>query len=135
MSSFGDITPGGPLVTSRPLATLRRYLHVPLFNTERAWAYAMELKQDLERKVEPRKRGHLIRRLAKACAFAAELLRLVQQCCDSRSALEAEAYLAMMQGTWLMQKETSWEKALAKFTRARWVSPTGSSSAAGGMAD
>ena len=44
----------------------RRHLHIPLVCAERAWSYAMELKNQIEQNLEARKRQHLIRRLAKA---------------------------------------------------------------------
>lgn len=56
-----------------------RHLHVPLFNAERAWSYAMELKGQAEQQgaagssgaaggVNLQKRNHLKRRLAKVAA-------------------------------------------------------------------
>ena len=60
------------------LGTLHRQLHIPLFSAERAWSYAMELKNLAEQNagaagssaaegggVDLRKRNHLKRRLAK----------------------------------------------------------------------
>lgn len=42
-----------------------RHLHIPLVSAERAWSYAMELKNQIEQVLEPHKRHHLIRRLSK----------------------------------------------------------------------
>ncbi|GAB4820832.1 hypothetical protein N2152v2_007878 [Parachlorella kessleri] len=96
-----------------------RYLHIPLVCAERAWSYAMELKNQLEQKSEPRKRQHLVRRLAKAAAHAQDLLRLAGDRCDARSSLEADAYAALMGGNVLLERESDWEGALARFLRAR----------------
>ncbi|KAK9814357.1 hypothetical protein WJX72_004470 [[Myrmecia] bisecta] len=96
-----------------------RYLEIPLVNAERAWAYAMELKNQVEEKPDPRKRLHLIRRLAKAARWAGELARVAAQRCDVRTCLEAEAYLAWMSGNVLLEKEVDWETALAKYLRAQ----------------
>lgn len=45
-----------------------RYLEICVMLTERAWAYAMQLRQ--ESNTEPRKRFHLIKRLRKAAALS-----------------------------------------------------------------
>ena len=58
-------------------------------NTERAWAYAMELK--LLANTEPRKKFHLVRRLRKAASSAQELVDLCEaDICDARTKLEAK---------------------------------------------
>lgn len=101
---------------------LRRHLHIPLVSAERAWAHAMELKKDTEDKVDARKRHHSVRRFAKASYWAAELSRFASHCCDTRGALEAEAYASWMAGNVLLEKETDWEKALAHYARAKYVS-------------
>lgn len=51
-----------------------RFIHIPLISAERAWAYAMQLKQ--ESNIEPRKRFHLVRKLRKACSYALHLQEL-----------------------------------------------------------
>jgi signal recognition particle subunit SRP68 len=102
-----------------PAAPAASFLHIPLFNAERAWAYAMELKKELESSMDKRKRQHLIRRLAKAHRWAVDCAALVGQRCDPGSALEAEAYAAWMHGNLLLEKESDWELALAKYMRAK----------------
>ncbi|KAI7837680.1 hypothetical protein COHA_008473 [Chlorella ohadii] len=96
-----------------------RHLHIPLVQAERAWAYAMDLKGQLEQQMEAQKRQHLIRRLAKAVRHAAELVQLTAARCDARTQLEAEAYSLWMAGSLLLEKESDWEGALARFLRAR----------------
>lgn len=51
-----------------------RYLHIPLIMAERAWAYAMQLRQ--ESNTEPRKRFHLVGKMRKACSYALQLQEL-----------------------------------------------------------
>lgn len=53
-----------------------RLLCVPLLQAERAWAHAMQLRQ--EANTEPRKKFHLVSRLKKACAHAHMLLQLCE---------------------------------------------------------
>ncbi|PRW56110.1 Signal recognition particle subunit SRP68 isoform A [Chlorella sorokiniana] len=96
-----------------------RHLHIPLVQAERAWAYAMDLKSQLEEQMQAQKRQHLIRRLAKAARHAVELVQLTAARCDARSQLEAEAYSLWMAGSLLLEKESDWEGALARFLRAR----------------
>ena len=62
-----------------------------------------------------------MRRLAKAVRHADVLASLAGTRADTRTALEAEAYAALMAGTWLMEKETDWGLALKKLTRAQWA--------------
>ena len=66
-------------------APASRHLHIPLVQAERAWAYAMDLKSQLEQKAEASTRHHLIRRLAKAAQHAGELAALAAQRCDART--------------------------------------------------
>lgn len=88
---------------------------------ERAWAFAMDLKSQLEQQATPAKRQHLVRRLAKASRHAAELAALAAARCDARTQLEAEAYSLWMAGSVLLERESDWEGALARFLRARWA--------------
>jgi hypothetical protein len=101
-----------------------RHLHIILMSAERCWSHAMQLKKESEGEGQsttaPRKRHHALRRLRKAAVWAAELSRFAAACCDTRSALEAEAYSSWMAGNVLMERETDWEKALATYSRARW---------------
>ncbi|KAG2435569.1 hypothetical protein HYH02_011863 [Chlamydomonas schloesseri] len=107
-----------------PNITDVRHLQVPLFSAERAWSQAMELKKEAEATgsagtADPRKRQHLIRRLAKAVLWATELARFSAERADTRGALEAEAYCSWMSGQLLLERESDWELALAKFSRAK----------------
>ncbi|CAI5989823.1 unnamed protein product [Closterium sp. NIES-64] len=106
-----------------------RHLHIPLFSAERAWAYAMELKQAISeagsaaaaQAAFARKRAHLLRRLARAARWADGFSHLCAARADSKTALEAEAYASYMWGTVLMERETDFDAALQKFSRARTV--------------
>ncbi|XP_052866032.1 signal recognition particle subunit SRP68 [Anopheles cruzii] len=73
-------------------------LHIPLMLAERAWSYAMQLRQ--ESNTELRKRYHLIQKLRKACGYALQLQALcASDHCDARTKLESEAYSAWMHGS------------------------------------
>lgn len=48
-----------------------RFIHIPLILAERAWSFAMQLRQ--ESNTEPRKKFHLISKLKKAVVYAHQL--------------------------------------------------------------
>jgi len=87
-------------------------------SAERAWAYAMDIKNEIEQDNAPNKRNHMIRRLAKACVHANEVLEIAKACCDTRSQFEAEAYSAWMCGTLHLERGKDWGKALSHFHHA-----------------
>lgn len=72
-----------------------RYIHLPLFCAERAWAYAMQLKS--EANTEVRKRYHMMSRLKKAVSYAEELFVLCEhEKCDARTKLESQVMILLM---------------------------------------
>ncbi|XP_067860481.1 signal recognition particle subunit SRP68 [Heptranchias perlo] len=86
----------GKKVTAEILSD-NRYLLLVLMDAERAWSYAMQLKQ--EANTEPRKRFHLFSRLRKAVKHAEELERLCESNrVDAKTKLEAQAYTAYLTG-------------------------------------
>ncbi|KAI5651758.1 RNA-binding signal recognition particle 68 domain-containing protein [Phthorimaea operculella] len=97
-----------------------RLLCVPLLQAERAWAHAMQLRQ--EANTEPRKKFHLVSRLKKASAHAQTLLQLCEQSgvCDARTQLEAGAYAAWLGGVLLLELQ-QWRAAAESLQRASLV--------------
>ncbi|CAH2106558.1 unnamed protein product [Euphydryas editha] len=97
-----------------------RLLCVPLLQAERAWAHAMQLRQ--EANTEPRKKFHLVSRLKKACNHAHMLLQLCEQsgACDARTQLEAGAYAAWLSGALLLELQ-QWRPAAESLQRAQLV--------------
>lgn len=70
---------------------LCRYLLLVLMEAERAWSYAMQLKQ--EANTEPRKRFHLLARLRKAAKHSEKLEKLCESPrVDAKTKLEAQVY-------------------------------------------
>lgn len=66
-----------------------RFLHLPLFNAERSWYYAMQLKS--EANTEPRKKFHMLSKIKKAVSFAEELNELCKSPkCDAQTQLESQ---------------------------------------------
>jgi len=103
---------------SKEVITDAKFLQIPLMSAERAWALAMQLKQ--EANSEPRKRFHLMERLRKAVKHAAELAVFGDALGDARTKLETQAYHAWMNGTLSFELE-HWENALQSFDRAKTI--------------
>lgn len=85
--------------------------------SERAWARAMERKED---DGNLRAKFHSVRRLRKAVTWAEELVKVCNACADNRTQLEAEAYLAWMRGNELFERE-SWTAAQAPLLQAKTI--------------
>lgn len=51
-----------------------KFIHIPLISSERAWAYAMQLRQ--EANTEPRKKFHLVSKLKRACFYSLQMQEL-----------------------------------------------------------
>lgn len=68
-----------------------RYLHLYVYDCERAWAFAMELKQESANSMDTRQRHHLVKRLKRAAQHAQTLYTLCQnQTVESRTVLDAK---------------------------------------------
>ena len=97
-----------------------RFIIIPLMMAERAWSYAMQLKQDNENDDFPRKYFHMKRRLTKAARWSTTLKDLCATVGDARTALEAEAYEAWMHANLTLENE-NWSGAVEKYMHAREV--------------
>lgn len=96
-----------------------KFLYLPLIQAERAWGYAMQLKQ--ESNTEPRKKFHLISRLRKAVSHALHLEYICQSpLCDARTKLEAQAYAAWMQGSLFFELQ-DWKQASEKLLLSQTI--------------
>ncbi|CAG5947341.1 unnamed protein product [Menidia menidia] len=93
-----------------------RYLLLVLMEAERAWSYAMQLKQ--EANTEPRKRFHLLSRLRKAAKHSEKLEKLCESPrVDAKTKLEAQAYTAYLTGMVEFELQaTIYEKLASAFT-------------------
>mmetsp|Transcript_94265 Transcript_94265/g.170263 ORF Transcript_94265/g.170263 Transcript_94265/m.170263 type:complete len:584 (-) Transcript_94265:120-1871(-) len=97
-----------------------RFILVPLVRAERAWSYGVQLKSDNANATapNPRWRHHAIQRFAKAVTWAKKLEAVCKVHCDPQTQLDAECYCALLEGTWLLEKEM-WAEARAKLVRCR----------------
>ncbi|XP_065549683.1 signal recognition particle subunit SRP68 [Lathamus discolor] len=108
----------GKKVTEEILSD-NRYLLLILMDAERAWSYAMQLKQ--EANTEPRKRFHLLSRLRKAVKHAEELERLCESNrVDAKTKLEAQAYMAYLTGM-LRFEHQEWKAAMEAFNKCKTI--------------
>ncbi|KAM7289798.1 signal recognition particle subunit SRP68 [Ixodes scapularis] len=97
-----------------------RFLLLLVVQCERAWAHAMQLRQ--EANTEPRKRFHLFARLKKAVKHAQGLAALCTASprCDARCKLEAQAYSAHLCGT-LYTEQQQWKEAMECLHQAQTI--------------
>ncbi|CAG0912814.1 unnamed protein product, partial [Notodromas monacha] len=94
-----------------------RYFLILLMSAERAWSYAMQLKQ--EANTEPRKKFHMVSRLKKAVAHAIKLEAVCESNkCHAVTKLESQAYSAWLTGFYLFEKQ-KWADALQALTKAQ----------------
>ncbi|XP_012171630.1 signal recognition particle subunit SRP68 [Bombus terrestris] len=101
------------------MVTDDKFLQVPLMMAERAWSYAMQLRQ--ESNTEPRKKFHLISRLRKAATYSLQLQELIESVnCDARTKLEAQAYVAWIHGSLHFELQL-WKKAMENLKKAQVV--------------
>lgn len=97
-----------------------RFLYLPLMLAERAWSYAMQLRQ--EANTEPRKRFHLVNKLRRACIYSLQLqeLCLASKRLDDKTKLEVEAYVAGMHGN-LHFELGLWQTAAEHFKKSQII--------------
>lgn len=96
-----------------------KFLQIPLMMAERAWSYAMQLRQ--ESNTEPRKKFHLISRLRKAATYSLQLQDLIENInCDARTKLEAQAYVAWIHGSLHFEIQL-WKNAMENLKKAQVV--------------
>ena len=96
-----------------------KLLLIPLFQCERAWSYAMQLKQ--EANSDPRKKFHLLNRLRKAAKVAQHLDTLSQSAkCDARTKLESQGYANLINGQLCFEGQ-KWQESLNYFNISKRI--------------
>eukprot|EP01134_Creolimax_fragrantissima_P001737 CFRG1737T1 len=103
-------------------------LQIPLFEAERCWAYAMELKatmgMELKRSAaEGHRMSHHVRNKLKVAAKHASVLEDLcsnSDFCDERTGLEAKAYGSWMNGILAFELQ-NWEEALRLLNLAKKI--------------
>ncbi|CAJ1392650.1 unnamed protein product [Effrenium voratum] len=97
-----------------------KWVCIPLVQTERAWAFGVQLKADNAAASADnlRWRRHSERKFRKAHFYAQHLESVCKVHFDQRTQLEAEAYAAYISGTWLKERE-NWAEAKTKLARCK----------------
>lgn len=97
-----------------------RFLYIPLILAERAWSYAMQLRQ--ESNTEPRKKFHLTNKLRRACTYALQLQELcaASNRLDAKTKLEVDGYVACMHGH-LHFELGLWKSAAENFKKSQII--------------
>jgi signal recognition particle subunit SRP68 len=96
------------------------HLMILLLSAERAWSYAMELKDASTTDGLHKLKHGSISRLSKAVKWAVQLRSICLEKGDPQTALEATAYADWLYGHLQLQKE-SWQEALTKLTSAKTI--------------
>ncbi|KAI8976517.1 hypothetical protein BDB01DRAFT_853155 [Pilobolus umbonatus] len=96
-----------------------RQLTLYLYETERSWAFGMELKQELAKSMETRQRHHLIKKLKRATQHAQTLAELGSSL-DERTVLDIKAYCSLMKG-YLLLEQQHYKEAYESFVESRFI--------------
>ncbi|KAI8373324.1 hypothetical protein BD560DRAFT_394627 [Blakeslea trispora] len=98
-----------------------RYLQLYLFESERAWAYAMELKHASTNTIDTRPHHHLIKRLKRASQYAEQLHQHAQQqSVNHPTLLDTKAYALSMKA-YLLFEQQQWKEALDRLIQSRMI--------------
>lgn len=95
-------------------------LYIPLMNAERAWAYAMEMKERSQKSHNARTFTHIGNKLKRATQHAHQLQQICYQTGDDMTKIQSDAYYYHMKGNELMEKE-DWKAALESYLLTRSV--------------
>ncbi|KAM7542388.1 hypothetical protein Aperf_G00000015592 [Anoplocephala perfoliata] len=92
------------------VVTDARHIILAVFEIERCWAYAMQLRS--EANSEHRKKFHMISRLRKAAKYGQLLNEIMNAvtCCGAQTKLELTAYIQWINGLFLFEQQ-EWAKA------------------------
>ncbi|KAJ1734210.1 signal recognition particle subunit srp68 [Coemansia sp. Benny D160-2] len=119
--SQGSSTSYKPIVVTAEMVSEARHIEILVLQTERAWAFAMDLRELHSRTEEPRQHYHLVRRLKAACKAGRYLADVAHAVCDLQTALAASAYWLQMQSQLRFELE-EWEAAMDSAVFSRVIS-------------
>uniref|UniRef100_A0A914UKZ0 Signal recognition particle subunit SRP68 n=1 Tax=Plectus sambesii TaxID=2011161 RepID=A0A914UKZ0_9BILA len=99
-----------------------RFLQVAVFDAERCWSYAMQLKQEMGEDAASRKKFHMLSKLRKAVKHVTDLDSIARHCekVDPPTKLEVQAYSAWINGC-LHFELKQWIKAMEFFRAAKTI--------------
>eukprot|EP01138_Halocafeteria_seosinensis_P007273 gb/GECG01007436.1/.p1 GENE.gb/GECG01007436.1/~~gb/GECG01007436.1/.p1 ORF type:complete len:193 (+),score=23.68 gb/GECG01007436.1/:1-579(+) len=104
-----------PKPITKDIVSDKRHLELLLFNAERAWAYALQLKNDNGQEgMPPRAHHHMMKRLRKAFSWAETLRSIAHETATPETILEAEGYVSYLYGVIAIEEE-AWVDAAGSF--------------------
>uniref|UniRef100_A0A915PQE9 Signal recognition particle subunit SRP68 n=1 Tax=Setaria digitata TaxID=48799 RepID=A0A915PQE9_9BILA len=111
-----------PRKLSFDIVTEERCLQIAVFDAERNWSYAIQLKQEAGEDSHSRKRFHMIGKLRRAVKHSSNLESVIKSCerADAVTRLESQAYNSWMNGC-LRFELKEWKAALEYFRTAKKI--------------
>ncbi|MCP9264801.1 Signal recognition particle 68 [Dirofilaria immitis] len=99
-----------------------RCLQIAVFDAERNWSYAIQLKYESDEDTHSRKRFHMIGKLRRAVKHTSNLESIIKSCerVDAVTRLESQAYNSWMHGC-LRFELKEWKGALECFRTAKKI--------------
>lgn len=91
-----------------------RYIELILFYAERAWAYALDLKSEVE---NPRAKYHSQSKFVKAHQYTEQLKEMCNSCADEKTKIQADTYCEWMKAN-LAYEKNQWAKAFFHYNRS-----------------
>lgn len=128
-TSKGQKYAAKPQITTRNVSDNSEFIHLPLLSSERAWAFAMQMKslhaaESEAQGIKGSTRRHIGSRLQKASFYAAQLVELLESGrksdANAEAVLEARAYYLLMRGSIEFEKQR-WEKSLQEYSEAHFI--------------
>ncbi|KAJ2723532.1 signal recognition particle subunit srp68 [Coemansia sp. Benny D115] len=116
----GTSTAYRPKPVTADTASKPEHLEILVLEAERAWAYAMDLRELYSRTEEPRQRYHVIRRLKAACKTGEHLASVASAVGDRRTKLASFAYWQLIRAQLHFELE-EWVAALDSAVLSRVV--------------
>lgn len=128
-TSKGQKYAAKPPITPGNLSDNSEFIHLLLLSSERAWAFAMQMKslhaaESGTQGIKGSTRRHIASRLQKASFYARQLVELLESRresdADVEAILEARAYYLLMRGSIQFEKQ-SWEQSLQEYSEAHFI--------------
>lgn len=128
-TSKGQKYAAKPPITPRNLSDNSEFIYLLLLSSERAWAFALQMKslhaaESGAQGIKGSTRKHIASRLQKASFYARQLVELLESRresdADVEAILEARAYYLLMRGSTEFEKQR-WEKSLQEYSEAHFI--------------
>ncbi|KAJ1666021.1 signal recognition particle subunit srp68 [Coemansia sp. RSA 1646] len=119
--SQGSSTSYNPKAVTAEIASEPKHIEILVLQAERAWAFAMDLRELYSRTEESRQHYHLVRRMRAASKAGRQLADIAYTVCDPQTALAASAYWLQIQSQLCFELE-EWDAAMDSAVFSRIIS-------------